>query len=94
MNPKGSIPLNKGMETTTITPETAGHVLYAFGYTSEEPDAFTSAMLSAIMSADPGNKRLVATQYPEYVAAIDLAQNTMDGIEQLMSITARVPVAA
>lgn len=77
-----------------ITPETASHVLYAMGYVSEAPDAFTVALLCAIMSADPNHKRRLATQYPQYVAATSLAQNESDGVERLLSIAARDRVAA
>lgn len=76
------------MSAADAARDVAAHVLWHYGESGHRPGSFTVALLSAIASADPTNRRLLALGFPHYVAACDLAEREPDGIEQLRRIAA------
>lgn len=70
-----------------ITKEIARDVLGHFG---EEggwmPGGFTNALLVAIGKADTMNRGLLAQGFPGYVAAMNLAQHSYEGIDELKAL--------
>jgi len=71
---------------TTISPNTAHHVLWMFDRGGYPPGGFVKALLSAIAKADPENREKLRGVYPEYVEAYELAAETETGIEVLRGI--------
>ena len=70
-----------------ISPQQARHVLFQFGATGGyEGGSFTSHLLSTIAVADTSNRALLSRGFPGYVAAVNLAQGDMKGIEKLQLI--------
>jgi hypothetical protein len=66
----------------------ADHVLAHFGHGGYQAGSFTRNLILTIASADPGNQRKLALGFPEYVAAVQLAQLDDDGITRLQAISA------
>lgn len=70
----------------TVDARTAGHVLWQRGHLSGyEPGDFALRLIDLIRRADPANRSRLAAAYPEYAAAVDIAQQD-GGIEQLRAI--------
>ena len=67
-----------------IPPEVCANVVYAFdgrGYPSGE---FFRKLLHAVVGADPHNRRRLALGFPEWVRAVNLAQNEPGGLNMMM----------
>lgn len=70
-----------------VTHPVAHHVLHHFGDTrTMEAGSFTMALIAVIARADPENKGRLAFGFPEYVAAVTLAQGRSDGMDRLRKI--------
>lgn len=70
-----------------ISPEEARNVLHYFGHPQGwEPGSFTQEMLQAIAKADLSNRSLLSLGFPGLVAAMNLAQHQLGGINQLVKI--------
>jgi len=82
---------------TTITPAMAAHVLHHFGGGGVRAGSFTVRLIELITHADPTNRARLALGFPGYVAAVDIAQNTLGGTEHLRFIAREfgaVPIEA
>lgn len=66
--------------------EVAAHVLFEYGAGGYAAGSFTTKLLSLISSADPTNRARLEVGFPAYVAAVDLAENSADGIAVLTGI--------
>lgn len=75
-----------GTQQNTIPAETAQHVLFHFGAGGYQPGSFTQQLITTIAMADPGNQARMALGFPNEVAAVQLAQNDPNGIDQLQRI--------
>jgi hypothetical protein len=74
-------------DSTSITPEIARHVLWAFDAEGGwQPGSFTQHLMRAASAADIANKATLATAYPGYVAAVTIAQFDTDGIPFLQRL--------
>lgn len=64
------------------------HVLWHFGDSvyGVEPGMFRQRLMLTVSSADKENRALLAKGFPEIVAAMNLAQWTEGGFEDLRSI--------
>lgn len=71
---------------TTISPETARHVLWTFGRGGHRPGRFTQQLLELIAGADVQNTAKLRTAYPEETEAVLLAKYDETGIDQLRAI--------
>lgn len=69
-----------------ITPDVAAHVLWHYRQLGYPPGSFTSDLIRTIAKADPGNRRLLARAFPEYVRAVSLAADHLDGIDRLRQV--------
>ena len=69
-----------------ITPDVAAHVLWHFRQLGYPPGSFISALIRAISGADPGNRLRLARGFPEYVRAVSLAADHLDGIDRLRQV--------
>ncbi|MER7953893.1 hypothetical protein [Streptomyces sp. NPDC096030] len=70
-----------------IDRETARHVLWMYGHEGGlQPGVFTQRMFGAISAASIQSKRKLANEFPELVAAIDLACLDPEGIAKLQQI--------
>lgn len=73
----------------TIPPDVAAHVLFHYGRDGGyQAGSFTTALLSAMGTADPSNLDRLAAGFPEYVAAITAIQYDPAGVERLQDIAA------
>ena len=76
-----------------VTPDVAAHVLWHYRQLGYPPGSFTSALIRAIAGADPGNRLRLARAFPEYVRAVSLAADHLDGIDRLRQVlVTRVPI--
>lgn len=69
-----------------IGPEVAAHVLWHYRQLGYPPGSFTSDLIRAIAGADPGNRRLLARAFPDYVRAVSLAADDPGGIDRLRQV--------
>ena len=69
-----------------ITPEVAAHVLWHYRQIGYPPGSFVSALIRTIAGADLGNRRRLARAFPEYVRAVALATDSIDGIDTLRRV--------
>lgn len=70
----------------TITPKVAAQVLYHFDGPRPpalRPGSFITSLIDTIAHADPNNQRRLALGFPDYVVAVQLAQDTADGVATL-----------
>lgn len=82
-------------DETTISTETARHVLWLFGRKGGvQPGSFTQRLMAAIDVADVLNQQKIANEYPDLVAAIRMAGNDDTGIATLQQIAGVGEVAA
>ncbi|MEV4059693.1 hypothetical protein [Nonomuraea dietziae] len=73
-----------------ISPETAAHVLHHFGCEGGSPaSGFKTTLMLAIAQADMPNRERLAKAWPDYVAAMNLAQVTSHGTAALQKLAAR-----
>lgn len=73
----------------TITPDVAAHVLFHYGRDGGyQAGSFTTNLLNAMGTADPGNLDRLATGFPEYVAAVTAIQYDPNGVQRLQDIAA------
>jgi len=73
--------------TTEITSEVARHVLWQFDANGGwQPGSFTQHLMRAFAVADLVNFHRLQAAYPEYGAAIALAQNDPQGLARLQHI--------
>jgi hypothetical protein len=72
----------------TITPAIAAHILHHFDAGGIRAGSFTVRLVDLITHADPTNRARLALGFPGYVAAVDLAQNDLDGMTELRRIAA------
>jgi hypothetical protein len=71
----------------TITPDVAAHVLFHYGRAGGyQAGSFTTALLSAMGTADEANLDKLAASFPEYVAAVTAIQYDPAGVEHLQRI--------
>lgn len=71
----------------TIPPDVAAHVLFHYGREGGyQAGSFTTALLSAMGTADPANLDRLALGFPEYVAAVTAMQYDPDGVARLQAI--------
>lgn len=76
--------------TRQVTPVAARHVLGVQGYSGGHgAGSFTEALIHAIGQADPMNRAKLAQPFPEYVAAMRLIMDDMNGVEIVQDIAAR-----
>lgn len=72
---------------TTISDETARHVLFHYGAEGGfRPGRFTVLLMEAVDAADVVHKARLRAAYPELVDAMNLAANSDDGISRLKKI--------
>ncbi|MEY9995816.1 hypothetical protein ABIE67_007848 [Streptomyces sp. V4I8] len=79
------------MSTTspTIPPDVAAHVLFHYGREGGyQAGSFTTALLSAMGTADPTNLGRLAAGFPEYVAAVTAIHYDPNGVERLQDLAA------
>lgn len=76
----------RDVESVVITPEIAAHTLFHFKAGGMEAGSFVKDLIMMIARADPGRRRLLARGFPAYVEAVDLAQNSADGVAVLAGI--------
>lgn len=70
-----------------IGPEVARHVLWHFREPGGiEPGSFTRLLVAAMAAADPRNLRRFAPGFPDYTAAMTLAQSDPAGIPALQDL--------
>lgn len=69
-----------------IGPEVAAHVLWHYRQLGYPPGSFTSELIRAIAGADPGNRRLLARAFPDYVRAVSIAADDPGGIDRLRQV--------
>ncbi|MFH9977912.1 hypothetical protein ACH4ND_01365 [Streptomyces sp. NPDC017179] len=73
--------------TTSISSETARHVLFHYGSPQGyRPGSFTQKLMAAIDAADVIHTARLWAAYPELVDAMNLAANERDGIARLTTI--------
>ncbi|WP_392971011.1 hypothetical protein [Streptomyces sp. LN245] len=73
----------------TITPDVAAHVLFHYGREGGyQAGSFTTALLTAMGTADPTNLARLAAAFPGYVAAVTFIQYDPDGVSYLQDIAA------
>lgn len=73
----------------TIPPDVAAHVLFHYGRDGGyQAGSFTTALLTAMATADPSNLDRLAAGFPEYVAAVTAIQYDPHGVERLQDIAA------
>lgn len=71
----------------TIPPDVAAHVLFHYGRDGGyQAGSFTTALLTAMGTADPSNLDRLAAGFPDYVAAVTAIQYDPDGVERLQAI--------
>lgn len=68
------------MDTPTIPPEVAAHVLWQFDRGGYQPGTFTQHLLSALGAADEDNFCRLADAFPEYAAAVAAIKYDPDGV--------------
>jgi len=72
-----------------IPADVAAHVLFHYGREGGyQAGSFTTALLSAMGTADPSNLDRLAVGFPEYVAAVTAIQYDPNGIARLQDIAA------
>lgn len=71
-----------------ITFEIAAHVLWHFSKGGFEPGSFTVTLMELIARADQPNRFRLALGFPAYVAAVEAAMYTNEGISDLQAIFA------
>lgn len=70
-----------------IQPEEARNVLHYFGHPQGwEPGSFTRRLLTTIAHADHVNQARLALGFPELVAAMQIAQYEVGGIDRLLKL--------
>lgn len=75
--------------STNIPPDVAAHVLFHYGRPGGyQAGSFTTALLSAMGTADPANLDRLAAGFPDYVAAVTAIQYDPNGVERLQDIAA------
>lgn len=76
-----------------VGPEVAAHVLWHYRQLGYPPGSFVSELIRTIAAADPGNRRLLARAFPDYVRAVTMAADDLDGIDRLRNVmTNRLPL--
>lgn len=71
----------------TIPADVAAHVLFHYGRDGGyQAGSFTTALLNAMGTADPGNLDKLAAGFPEYVAAVTAIHYDPNGVERLQRI--------
>jgi hypothetical protein len=70
-----------------ISTEVANQVLFYFGEGGYPPGSFVQQLLRTITNGDRQNRARLALGFPDYVAAMDLAQYDPDGLDRLKSLT-------
>lgn len=74
-------------DSPTIPPDVAAHVLFHYGRDGGyQAGSFTTALLTAMGTADPSNLDRLAAGFPAYVAAVTAIQYDPDGVERLQAI--------
>lgn len=72
-----------------IPADVAAHVLFHYGREGGyQAGSFTTALLSAMGTADPSNLDRLAAGFPEYVAAVTAIRYDRNGIAHLRDIAA------
>jgi hypothetical protein len=73
----------------TIPADVAAHVLFHYGREGGyQAGSFTTALLNAMGTADPGNLDKLAAGFPEYVAAVTAIHYDPAGVEHLQDLAA------
>lgn len=73
----------------TIPADVAAHVLFHYGREGGyQAGSFTTALLTAMGTADPSNLDKLAAGFPTYVAAITAIHYDPRGVERLQDIAA------
>jgi hypothetical protein len=76
---------------TTISAETARHVLWHYGQKGGcQPGSFTQRLMETIDAADITNVEILRGAYPELVAAMLAAKLDPDGVDRLKRAAALV----
>jgi hypothetical protein len=71
----------------TISPDAARHVLWHYGHEGGiQPGSFTQNLMTAIATADLGNKAKLAIPFPDYVAAALAIEYDPEGVAYLQRI--------
>lgn len=71
----------------TIPPDVAAHVLSHYGHEGGyQAGSFTTALLTAMGTADPVNLFRLSVGFPEYAAAVTAIQYDPGGVEHLQRI--------
>lgn len=77
-----------------IEPEVAAHVLWHYRQLGYPPGSFKADLIRTIAKADPGNRRLLARAFPDYVRAVSIAADDLDGTDRLLHVLrTRQPLA-
>ena len=64
----------------------AAHVLWHYRQIGYPPGSFVSSLIKTIAGADPGNRRLLARGFPDYVRAVAMATEDPSGIDLLRRV--------
>lgn len=67
-----------------IPPEVCANVVYSFDGRGYPPGSFFRKLTHAIVGADPHNRNRLALAFPEWVRAVNLAQNHVGGLDMMM----------
>lgn len=67
-----------------IPPEVCANVVYTFDGRGYPPGSFFRKLVHAIVGADPHNRYRLALGFPEWVRAVNLAQNEPGGLNMMM----------
>lgn len=72
-----------------IPPEVCANVVYLFDGRGTPPGSFFRKLAHAVIGADPGNRNRLALGFPEWVRAVNIAQNVEGGLNMLMAANKR-----
>lgn len=74
------------LESNTIAPKVAAHVLYTFAREGCEAGSFFRLIIAALCAADPSNFVQLGQAYPDYADAVHLAKHHNTGLDVLRAI--------
>lgn len=81
-------PVSPLVENRGIPLDVVRHVLWFFGDAiyGQEPGRFTNQLMLTVSAADQGNREALAKAFPEVVGAMNLAQHSPGGFDELRAI--------
>lgn len=73
-------------QQTPISPKVAADAVAHFGTRDYPAGSWTHKLMSLMACASPDNRARLATAFPEYAAAVDMAKYDVLGIDNLKHI--------